>query len=184
MDLPFCFLSPEMTLVLELTVKQQALLYITVQEQSNAQSSLASDPMSYVSTKSERVCVECVTTSVWLLWVCVYSIVYWCMWGEIACRGVNGGLRYSACCQLRHISPFALLYRYANPASSECRAPDQLQFIPLRSPSLSQHFHPSSLSPLSLFAVSILSLVLCLVLATLFTANAPNKELQGGEMEF
>lgn len=61
---------------------------------------------------------------------CVPSTVYQSTWGESACRGVSGGLRYSACCQHRHISPSAPLHRYANPASSECRAPDQLQFIP------------------------------------------------------
>lgn len=36
--LPHWIVSPEMSLVLELTVKQQALLYITVEEQSYAQS--------------------------------------------------------------------------------------------------------------------------------------------------
>lgn len=36
--LPHWVLSLEMILVLELTAKQQALLYMTVQEQSNAQS--------------------------------------------------------------------------------------------------------------------------------------------------
>ena len=90
---------------------------------------------SHLLTLNLCVCV-CVCRYVWVL-ECVPSTVYQCLWGESACRGVSGGLRYSACCQHRHISPSAPLHRYANPASSECRAPDQLQFIPFCSLPLS-----------------------------------------------
>lgn len=43
----------------------------------------------------------------------------------------SGALRFSASCQHWHISPSALLHRYANRASSKCSTLDQPQFIPL-----------------------------------------------------
>lgn len=128
-----------------------------------------------------------------LVCVCVPSTVYQCMWGESACRGVSGGLRYSACCQHRHISPSAPLHRYANPASSECRAPDQLQFIPfcslprsaltlllcsfLLSVSLQTPPPPPPVSSLSQSCLWYF----CLVLAALFVACTATEELYGGE---
>lgn len=60
--LPHWVLSPEMSLVLELTAKQQALLYITVQEQSNAQSFPSPDLKSSVCVR------DCV-------WVCSFHRV-------------------------------------------------------------------------------------------------------------
>lgn len=160
--------SPEMSLVLELTVEQQALLYITAEEQSNAQSFPSPDLKSSVSASLCDCAHPCMRP---LVFVCVcgyffffFSVrellpfLYQSVWVESACRGVSGGLRYSACCQHRHISPSAPLHRYANPASSECRAPDQLQFIPFCSLPLDVLVLPPYLPP-HLSLLFLLSLV-------------------------
>lgn len=149
-------------IILELTVKQQALYYSTSLCRNKAKHKASH--LLTLSLVSVFMCVcvwlctsmhlnvyTCVCVCVWIC-ECAPSM-YRCMWGESACRGVSGGLRYSACCQHRHISPSAPLHRYANPASSECRAPDQLQFIPFCSPPLSV-LNP----PLSLFSLLSLSL--------------------------
>ena len=137
------------SLVLELTVKQQALLYITVLGNK------AVHKASHLLTLS----LASVCLFVWLYTsmhaslycVCVHfqEYLFRRICEESACRDVSGGLRYSACCQHRNISPSAPLHRYANPASSECRAPDQLQFIPFGSLPLDILALPPFLSVLS-----------------------------------
>lgn len=177
--LPHWIVSPEMSLVLELTVKQQALLYITVEEQSYAQSFPSPDLKSSVCA-----CFVWLCSSVHVC-VCFVRVPPFHHVSEYEARvlagGVSGGLRYSACCQRRHISPSAPLHRYANPSSSECRAPDQLQFIPFCSLPLNVLTLPPlplcSPTPTVPFLLSPLCLwFCCLVVAALFVAYAHSGE--------